>query len=336
MTDLFRLLGFGTFIIVWLLSACKADAPSASNDNTFRLIQLEEPIKQAQIQLTPDITVPAEAPGYTLILPDSLPFGMVVLFHSGRDTTHPGYEQRLYLDAVQRKIAALYVTTGNPFEFLFDSTGYKQLDRFIGTVLDSFSIPRDRLLFAGMSLAGTRAVKFGKWCMSGHSQYGLKPHAIAVCDAPLDFHRFWQQGQRALNLKLNPTSMNEASWVNGQLERNLGGKPEQVPEAYSAYSPYVFGMHIDTSLSLLREVAFRAYTEPDVHWWIQHRGKAYYSMNALDAAAIVNDLKLLGNTAAELITTSGKGQHPNGSRHPHSWSIVDNGELMDWFAGLPD
>ena len=42
---------------------------------------------------------------------------MIVLFHSGRDTTHPGYEQRLYLEAVRRDVAALYVTTGNLFEF---------------------------------------------------------------------------------------------------------------------------------------------------------------------------------------------------------------------------
>ena len=25
---------------------------------------------------------------------------------------------------------------------------------------------------------------------------------------------------------------------------------------------------------------------------------------------------------------------PDGSRHPHSWSIVDNGELVEWLLGL--
>ena len=36
----------------------------------------------------------------------------------------------------------------------------------------------------------------------------------------------------------------------------------------------------------------------------------------------------------ELITTSGQGHHPDGRRHPHSWSIVDNGELVEWLLGL--
>jgi hypothetical protein len=37
----------------------------------------------------------------------------------------------------------------------------------------------------------------------------------------------------------------------------------------------------------------------------------------------VNILRLLGNTQAELITTSGAGFAADGSRNPHSWSIVD-------------
>jgi hypothetical protein len=58
-------------------------------------------------------------------------------------------------------------------------------------------------------------------------------------------------------------------------------------------------------------------------------------MNAIDLAALVNQLKILGGKKAELITTAGKGFRADGSRHPHSWSIVDEKELIEWFIGLP-
>jgi hypothetical protein len=85
---------------------------------------------------------------------------------------------------------------------------------------------------------------------------------------------------------------------------------------------------------LLRELPLRLYTEPDVGWWIENRGTDYYGMNALDAAAMVNQLRILGNTRAELVTTTGRGYRADGSRHPHSWSIVDQGDLAIWITGL--
>ena len=59
-------------------------------------------------------------------------------------------------------------------------------------------------------------------------------------------------------------------------------------------------------------------------------------MNATDLAALVNELKIMGNPEAELITTQNKGYRQDGSRHPQTWNIVDEKELIDWFIGLSD
>ena len=83
------------------------------------------------------------------------------------------------------------------------------------------------------------------------------------------------------------------------------------------------------------DIAVRAYTEPDVKWWMAIRRKDYDSMNAVDFAAFINALNLMGNQQAELILTTDKGYLPDGTRHPHSWSIVDNKELINWFVSLP-
>jgi hypothetical protein len=298
------------------------------------VIQFKEPVETEQIALAPGLQVPAEAPGYTLILPEGEVNGVVLAFHSGRDTSHPGYEMRLYTEALRRNIATVYITTGNPFDFLFDSTGFRKYSRYLSQLLNDHGLVDKPFLYVGMSLAGTRALKYALFCLSKSGSCPLKPYAVAVCDAPLDFTRFYWDEKRALDRNLNPISVNEANWVTYQLETHLGGDPEMHPEAYKMYSLFTYGPPGGANASYFKDLPIRVYTEPDVQWWIENRQKDYYSMNALDAAAFINELRLLGNKRAELVTTTGKGHHPDGTRHPHSWSIVDNRELIEWFLSI--
>ncbi|MCC6459377.1 MAG: hypothetical protein IT260_02830 [Saprospiraceae bacterium] len=325
---------------VWLLlsglffcfSTCTQSQTPAP---AFSVIQFREPYESSRIVLSKDLSIPAEEAGYTLFLPQGEVKGMVVFFKAGRDTSSRDYEMQLYREAVKKQVATLYVSTGNPVEFLFDSLRHVQLDRYISSVVATHKIPAGRLLFAGMSLGGTRALKFGAWCLDGKSASQLRPCAIAICDAPIDFHRFWRELSRSIRLNLNPISVNEAQWVSAQLEAHLGGTPADNPDAYTRYSPYVYGLSPDPRLKIFEKTAIRAYTEPDIHWWMANRNKDFNGMNAIDAAALINDLHIAGHPAAALITTTDKGRQPSGARHPHSWSIVDNAELIDWLLGLP-
>ncbi len=302
---------------------------------TAKVIQYAEPANGRLTMLTDDISLPEEDAGYTLILPnEGKPDAVIVLFHSGRDTSSTGFEMRLYTEAVKRQTACLYVATGNRFEFLFDETAYRKIDEFLHKAITENNLPKDRMLFTGMSLAGTRAMKYGIWCKEGKSAHGISPKAIAVCDSPLDMVRFWKGLDRSKRLQLNKISANEASWVTAVLERNLGGTPVENISAYYDYSPYCHEVENGGKTAILKDMPFRAYTEPDVKWWMENRGNDFYSMNAMDAAAVVNQLTILGNENAELILTENKGYRPDGSRHPHSWSIVDNGELVEWLLGL--
>lgn len=81
----------------------------------------------------------------------------------------------------------------------------------------------------------------------------------------------------------------------------------------------------------LRDIAVRAYHEPDVDWWLEHRRKRYYSMNSIDLAALVNELLLLGSSRACLVTTHARRSGYAEGSSAHTWSIVDNAELVDWF-----
>lgn len=43
---------------------------------------------------------------------------------------------------------------------------------------------------------------------------------------------------------------------------------------------------------------------------------------------------LMGNQEAEFIQTFQTGYRRNGQRHPHSWSIIDAEECVDWMKTL--
>jgi hypothetical protein len=122
----------------------------------------------------------------------------------------------------------------------------------------------------------------------------------------------------------------EAKGVLVAMRDVLGGSPEEYPSRYIQASPFSAFAEEGGQAGLLAKMPVRLYTEPDIHWWMNNRQVDYYSMNALDAAGLIQQLRLLGNRQAELITTQGRGVRPDGQRHPHSWSIVDEPELGAW------
>lgn len=282
--------------------------------------------RQGTIVLTDSISIPAENAGYTLVLPESKSAkGLVVFFNSDRDTIDKTFEY-----SIPKNIGVLYVTTGNPLEFFFETDKMHQIERYIHTALTKHDIPAN-LMYMGMSLAGTRALKFTIFSQSPDSDYHYTPKCIVICDSPLDFVRFWREGYRAKKLNFNAITANEGAWTSAYLEKNLGGNPFTNLQAFLTYSPYSYTAPDDKKLSCFKNIHIKAYHEPDVNWWMETRRKDYYSMNSVDLAAFINELNILGNENAELVTTENKGYRPDGTRHPHSWSIVDVPGAVEWF-----
>jgi hypothetical protein len=282
-----------------------------------------------EIFLTSEISIPKIHSGYTVWLPDTGKIiGLIIFTHSRRDTINSEF----IIDyANQNQLAVLYATTENRLEFFFDNSKMLEIEKYIQEVLDNYKVPKQNLLFCGMSLEGTRALRLAIFSQSQSSKFNLKPKAIALCDSPLDMIRFHKEMIKAKKLNFTSVTANEGTWVSGYLESNLGGTPKEKLNDYINYSSYCYIADGGKYLGFFKDISIRAYTEPDVNWWIETRRKDYYSMNAVDLAAFVNELKILGNENAELIITQNKGYHLDGTRHPHSWSIVNEKELVDWF-----
>lgn len=281
----------------------------------------------------PERAVELSERGYTLIVPEGAePRGLVVFLDPRRferwSTPEPGGFDHA---ALTRGVAVLHLTTGNPLDFLFGDSSVVRVATRLDSLIQDYGLGDVPVHFAGLSLGGTRAARLAIHLEQYPSRYDVHPTSLAIVDAPLDMERLWRSEGRSIRNDFHPAAADEGRWVRYLLERHLGGTPEERPARYRAYSPFSMAAPDGGNASFLRDIPVRAYHEPDVDWWIANRRKSYYDMNSLDLAAFVNQLLLLGNPQAELVTTHASRTGYADGASPHTWSIVDDGELVEWF-----
>jgi hypothetical protein len=210
-----------------------------------------------------------------------------------------------------------------------DTATQASFAEMLNGVTSKYKLGRKKLYVGGFSIGGTSALKFAALAY-GHN-YRLKPSAVFAIDAPLDFERMYNTTVRELNTPgLAKDLEEENTYMLNRYLKEFGGSPQTALERYHKGS--VFSMS-DTTLQSIRplvQVPIRLYTEPDIDWWLE-QGVDYSGMNAFDFAAMTNALRRLGSKNIQLISTVNKGYRKrDNSRHPHSWSIAEPKELVQW------
>ncbi|MFN0149683.1 MAG: alpha/beta fold hydrolase [bacterium] len=283
----------------------------------------------------PERAIPLTEKGFGLILPGGgAPTVGVVVFPDGwRVKIGEGVPPVGSFDreALARGLAILRITTGNPLDFYFDDATTADVVARIGAALAENGVRGAPVYLAGQSLGGTRALRIALHVRRHPEASALRVAGVAVVDAPLDMVRMWESCRRATRDNFHAAAADEGRWVNYLLETNLGGTPRERFDRYVEYSPYVFSADAGGRARELVGLPVRAYHEPDVDWWVENRRKSYYQINSIDLAAFINDLKLLGSVDAELVTTHQARDGFESGSSPHTWSIVDDAELVEWF-----
>jgi hypothetical protein len=108
------------------------------------------------------------------------------------------------------------------------------------------------------------------------------------------------------------------------------GVPREHVETYAALTPFSMDTTYGRNERYLINTAVRAYHDVDIAWRIVNRNQTVHLSNYEMTAELINRLVLMGNTRAEFMQTLGTGYRANGMRHPHSWSIVDEVECIQW------
>jgi pimeloyl-ACP methyl ester carboxylesterase len=274
------------------------------------------------------------AGSYRIYDPSGKPAALLVLIPGGAATHDEYTAEGSTPSMLPQKLAGHQITTivpaGGGYSHWLEDGWLKHLDAIVAETLTTHRIPADRVVVGGFSAGGTAAVRYAEFCAAGRSAARVKIRGVFAVDAPLDFSRFWRGETLAVRRGADPRFVNEAKAVLADMRRVLGGSPDDEPAHYLKGSPFSAFADGGGQARLLADVPMRLYTEPDIRWWMENRKVDYYSMNALDAAGLILQLQLLGNRQAQLITTQGRGIRPDGNRHPHSWSIVDENELEAW------
>ncbi len=264
---------------------------------------------------------------YTIIYPPKLPWlGYIFLL--------PGFgesaERVLQQTELPKKLALSGILTIIPtfqdgvLSFGVDSLSQLSFHKILKDVTAKHKLINQKFYVGGYSIGGSCTIKYAE-------NATINPTAIFAIDPPLDFERIYYSAKRDIRLAKDGEPNQENKYIVERLEKEIGGSPATHLLAYYKFSPYSFTDTTQSAIKKLGKIPLRIYTEPDISWWMKERKADFTSMNSTESSAFINELNRLGNNHAALITTQNKGfRKPDNIRHPHSWSIVDNDELIKW------
>ncbi len=264
---------------------------------------------------------------YTIIYPPKLPWtGYLFLIPGFGETAENVLQQTdLPKKLAQNRILTIIPTfQDGVLSFGVDSLSQQTFDKILKDVTSKHKLIDQKFYVGGFSIGGSCVIKYAE-------NAEIKPTAVFAIDPPLDFERFYNSAKRDIRLSIDKEANQENVYMIDRLEKETGGSPKTNLTEYYNISPYSFSDTTQSAIKKLIKMPLRIYTEPDINWWLKERGADFTSMNATECSALINELNRLGNQYAELITTQNKGyRKPDNRRHPHSWSIVENDELIKW------
>jgi hypothetical protein len=264
---------------------------------------------------------------YTIIYPSKLPWTGYLFLVPGFGETAENVLQQTNLPnklALNGILTIIPVFQDGVLSLGVDSLSQQTFDKILKDLTSKHKLIDQNFYVGGFSIGGSCAIKYAQNSI-------VKPKAVFAIDPPLDFERFYNSAKRDIRLSKESKASQENIYMIDRLEKETGGNPLTHLAQYYNISPYSFSDTTQTVIKKLINVPLRIYTEPDINWWLKQRGADFTSINATECSAMINELNRLGNQNAELITTENKGyRKPDNRRHPHSWSIVDNDELIKW------
>ncbi|MFY7734892.1 MAG: alpha/beta hydrolase [Bacteroidia bacterium] len=264
---------------------------------------------------------------YTIIYPPKLPW-------NGYIFVVPGFgenaERVLQQTDLPKELALNGILTVIPtfqdgvLSFGVDSLSQQSFANILKEVTSKHKLIDLKFYVGGYSIGGSCTFKYAENPV-------IKPAAIFAIDPPLDFERMYYSAQRDIRLSKASEPNEENLYIVERLKKEIGGSPNNNQSEYYKFSPYSFSDTTQFAIKKLVKTPIRIYTEPDISWWMKERKADYTSMNSTECSAFINELNRLGNNNALLITTHNKGfRKPDNIKHPHSWSIVNNDELIKW------
>jgi hypothetical protein len=281
---------------------------------------------------------------YYALIPKSIK-AVLVLFPSTTESAETviSCNKDLMQQAYNNNILSVVVSANYNKALERDKMAMLFFETIFEELVTKFNAPKDKFILCGLSLGGENALQYTE--MSRDKKYStyIRPLAVIGVDPPVDNVTLYHHAKEEIELYSKDSAsitaskqmaLNEDNFLIKYYHDLYGGPPEEFPEKYIAGSIFSLNQPDGGNAKYLLDVPLRIYSDPDVVWQLKNKSRDFYHMNAANQTAMIKFLMLHGNKKAEFIDALGKGFRVDGTRHPHSWSIVDPKDCIKWILDL--
>jgi pimeloyl-ACP methyl ester carboxylesterase len=270
---------------------------------------------------------------YHAIVPDGQIKGAVVLLPGTFETTeHLISSMQAFCELAYDNHLAVIVPSINQRITMTDRA-IDILNTIFTSAIRQYNIPKDKFVLGGWSMGGLFSLRYTELANDDPTKTAIRPIAVFSCDGPCDLENIYFNAAKKVAKNPGP---GEPAYTIAELTKYCGGTPSAVQGKYIYYSCYSHSQGDGGNAKFLKNTPVRIYDDVDPNWWMANRGVDMYDMNALDQSAMILLLNQLGNKQAAFIKPFGKGYRIEGNRHPHSWSIVDPRNTINWILTYVD
>jgi pimeloyl-ACP methyl ester carboxylesterase len=294
-------------------------------------VLVNDSISQPKINYTYNTPKDTTKNYYVTIFPEGKIKGTLILIPGfGELPTSTLIETDIYKYASKSGYITFIPALGD-WSFLYiDDASHQKLNEFIDNVFSKYSLQTNHFIIGGHSFGGVAAFQYTERAYQPNSKL-RRPSCVFGIDPPLDIERMYISMTTTDRPPKHPISQSEDAFIADLLQKTFKTNPKENPKYFWQVSPFSRSDTSHVAIKSIKNVPLRIYNDPDINWYIDNRHVDYTDMNVFDAASMINWLKSMGNDKAELINCLGKGfRKEKNYRHPHSWSIVDGKELIDW------
>ncbi|MDE7496956.1 MAG: alpha/beta hydrolase [Muribaculaceae bacterium] len=256
--------------------------------------------------------------GYTAITCNLKPKGDMLLFPGFGETSTDVLNATKLPEMMAKSGVAVFIPSlqNGADTYGFSNESQSCLTDVVDDIQKRYNLADIPYCVGGFSMGGATAIRYAELVEN-------KPFALFAIDSPLDYKRFLLATKRDIELYHKDTE----DGIYAKLYRDIEGIKD--------CSPYEIADTTHSAIMTLREVPVRYYIEPAEDWWLNNRRTDALGLNIIDGTCFINDLRLNGNDKADLILTRDRGYRKStGQKHPHSWTIVDNKNLLNWINSL--
>lgn len=228
--------------------------------------------------------------------------------------------------AKRNNIAILYMNFNR--KLWINENEKVELSKSLQKIFSDHKLPSDNIYIGGFSSGGNICLLISNHLIK--EQNTIQPKGIFVIDSPVDLLALYQVFEKNIERNFSETSIKEANWLLNIFNKELGN-PKDGIKKFEENSPFTSISNDIKNVSSLNNIRIRFYTEPDTIWWKTNKQNTPEDLNAFSIEKLIIELnKKFDNEKIEFIKTKNKGYRSNGKRHPHSWSIVDKDNLINW------